>query len=274
MQLLKKTDGLFVEKDTLATVAKTGSYNDLSNKPDIPEVETITASTDANDCIADTDKSKLFKLVHSAANIPTSNVNYIIESSVNSLSGSTKLFCHQLAYSFTSSSVKAYTRAFFKRTGSKDIDGDWIFNDWVRIAVIDDDTASSDSVYSSEKVNELISNVPSEMTEYSSQIVYSEYKKTVYTGTSLRKYGQMVSFNINMSVDVSSKTSGKYTIKIGNIPEACRPTSSRAMNVTTNTGVPAYVYIDANGNFGFTLQDTSKTITAGDGMRLCFTYFI
>lgn len=103
-----------------------------------------------------------------------------------------------------------------------------------------------------------------------SSIVLENVIKSKYT-TSLYKTGYGVAnFFMNMTFACDGTN---YTVKLGTLPEECRPLTDICMNCVTNNGEPCYAYINASGAFGLTLCDTQKRLNS-DGIRVTVPFVI
>lgn len=102
---------------------------------------------------------------------------------------------------------------------------------------------------------------------YTSMIEQEEVVKYIYTTTLLKLHNRIASFMMN----ITFKEKDSYTIKLGTLPEGCRPYKSVAHNTVSNNGIPCYAYINADGTFGVTRCDSS-TSWKEDGIRVLFLF--
>ena len=72
-------------------------------------------------------------------------------------------------------------------------------------------------------------------------------------------------------MNITFNESNSYTIKLGTLPEGCRPYKSVAHNTVSNNGIPCYAYINTDGTFGVTKCDSSTSWKA-DGIRALFLF--
>lgn len=102
---------------------------------------------------------------------------------------------------------------------------------------------------------------------YTSKIQKTDYVKAIYTTTLLKLHNRIGSFMMN----ITFKETDSYTIKLGTLPEGCRPYKSVAHNTVSNNGIPCYAYINTDGTFGVTRCDSS-TSWKEDGIRALFLF--
>ena len=106
-----------------------------------------------------------------------------------------------------------------------------------------------------------------EPVNYTSQIVANSTIQHLQS-TDIQKIGKAVIFVVNITVAAASTNS----ITLGTLPEEVRPKGSVSVNTVSNAGVKMYIFVDANGKFGFTKMTSTAKWTAGEGCRFCFTY--
>lgn len=102
--------------------------------------------------------------------------------------------------------------------------------------------------------------------DYTSQIVTNENVKKMWT-TSVKKVGKNVNFVVNIQVN----SLNSYSVKLGTLPAAVRPMTSVSVNTLTNAGVFCYIFVDADGGFGFT-KTSGQTWAENEGVRGCFSF--
>lgn len=130
---------------------------------------------------------------------------------------------------------------------------------------INDTTASSNSVFSSNKVVSLFNDIKLYSRDNGGLIKHDDIGGW-YSNTRVEKYGRLCSayFNVTWNDNANSQ------VYVCTLSDAVKPTDTIACNCVTNNGVPVYLFIDENGVVGITkLASEAKT----DGIRMPFTYF-
>ena len=130
---------------------------------------------------------------------------------------------------------------------------------------INDTTASSNSVFSSNKVVSLFNDIKLYSRDNGGLIKHDDIGGW-YSNTRVEKYGRLCSayFNVTWNDNANSR------VYVCTLSDAVKPTDTIACNCVTNNGVPAYLFIDESGVVGIAKPtDEAKT----DGIRVPFTYF-
>ena len=130
---------------------------------------------------------------------------------------------------------------------------------------LSDDEKNNGTVYYITDANNILQS--NEIVKYVSQItVNTDTVKNLWT-TSIKKIGHLINFTVNITVKEYSSSA----VTLGYLPEAVRPTTNACINSVTNSGIACYIFVDADGKFGFRKM-TETTWTEGDGVRFCFSY--
>ena len=130
---------------------------------------------------------------------------------------------------------------------------------------INDITASSNSVYSSNKVVSLFNDIKLYSRDNGGLIKHDDISGW-YANTRIEKYGRLCNayFNVLWNNNANSR------VYVCTLSDALKPTDTIACNCVTNNGVPVYLFIDESGVVGIAkTEGEAKT----DGIRLPFTYF-
>lgn len=106
------------------------------------------------------------------------------------------------------------------------------------------------------------------ITDFTSDIALTEYVSKLWT-TYVRRQGDMVVFNFN----ITFTTNSGFRVKLGTLPQNCRPIKSVGVNTITNNGIPCYIYVNEDGTFGVTAPNNNLSISAEDGCRNVIFYF-
>lgn len=123
-----------------------------------------------------------------------------------------------------------------------------------------DNTLIAVGEYVKEKID-----TASDVIDYTDQITINENIKKMWS-TSVKKVGKNVNFVVNIQVN----SLNSYSVKLGTLPAAVRPMTSVSVNTLTNAGIFCYIFVDADGGFGFT--KSSGTWTENEGVRGCFSF--
>ena len=102
--------------------------------------------------------------------------------------------------------------------------------------------------------------------DYTSSVVTSDYVNNMWS-SSFMKIGNVVFAGINFTV----KNTSSSTVKLGTLPEHIIPVYDQCVNTVTNGGVPCYVYIDSDGEFGIRKMSASSW-SIGEGVRINVVY--
>lgn len=78
--------------------------------------------------------------------------------------------------------------------------------------------------------------------------------------------------HVFLSLNLTFNPTGKYSINLAEIPSVLEPLSSVTMNVITNNGQSAYIYLDSSNLTGMLGVQTDTVITKIDGIRVCIYY--
>lgn len=122
------------------------------------------------------------------------------------------------------------------------------------------DTLTALGKYVKEKID-----TASDVIDYTDQVTINENVKRMWS-TSVKKVGKNVNFVVNIQVN----SLDSYSVKLGTLPAAVRPMTSVSVNTLTNAGIFCYIFVDADGGFGFT--KSSGTWTENEGVRGCFSF--
>ena len=138
-------------------------------------------------------------------------------------------------------------------------------NEALKKTDINDITASSNSVYSSNKVVSLFNDIKLYSRDNGGLIKHDDISGW-YANTRIEKYGRLCSvyFNVTWNDNTNSR------VYVCTLSDAVKPTDTIACNCVTNNGIPVYLFIDESGVVGIAKPaDEAKT----DGIRVPFTYF-
>ena len=138
-------------------------------------------------------------------------------------------------------------------------------NEVLKKTDINDTVASSNSVYSSNKVVSLFNDIKLYSRDNGGLIKHDDIGGW-YSNTRVEKYGRLCSayFNVTWNDNANSR------VYVCTLSDAVKPTDTIACNCVTNNGIPAYLFIDEYGVVGIAKPaDEAKT----DGIRVPFTYF-
>lgn len=138
-------------------------------------------------------------------------------------------------------------------------------NEVLKKTDINDITASSNSVYSSNKVVSLFNDIKLYSKDNGGLIKHDDISGW-YANTRIEKCGRLCSayFNVIWNDNANSR------VYVCTLSDAVKPTDTIACNCVTNNGIPAYLFIDESGVVGIAKPtDEAKT----DGIRVPFTYF-
>ena len=123
-----------------------------SSKKTSDEIDKITYSTDANECIPALMKTARYNLINTSANVPNSNYSWVLTAEHIKLStGQYYRIIQDINGTKSDGETIKYTR-----TATSNDDVTWTWTDWVVDALISDTTSSATSTYSSAKIDEKI----------------------------------------------------------------------------------------------------------------------
>lgn len=138
-------------------------------------------------------------------------------------------------------------------------------NEVLKKTDINDTTVSSNSIYSSNKVVSLFTDIKQYSRDNGGLIKHDDISGW-YANTRIEKYGRLCNayFNVLWNNNANSR------VYVCTLSDALKPTDTIACNCVTNNGVPVYLFIDESGVVGIAkTEGEAKT----DGIRLPFTYF-
>ena len=121
-----------------------------SSKKTSSEIDKITYSTDANECIPALMKTARYNLINTSVNVPNSNYSWVLTAEHIKLStGQYYRIIQDINGTKSDGGTIKYTR-----TATSTDDTTWAWTDWVVDALISD-TSSTTSTYSSAKIDEI-----------------------------------------------------------------------------------------------------------------------
>lgn len=245
-------------KPTLATVATSGKYSDLTGKPTVP---TKTSELTNDSDFATTDQ------LHTHAN--KTALDKLTDAMITKLNGiddgATRTVVDGTVTSTGTNPVsgKAVSTAiegFVPKSGTG-ATGTWAIS-ITGSAVNDGDGNNIIDTYARKDAFDT--------TAITSEIAWDSTKVEGHDGTALYKVGSIINFIINATV----KEVSENTVKLGTLPSTANPVQYININCLTNEGTPCFIYVNADGSFGLTKTSVEATWALGEGVKFCFNYLV